>query len=263
MPARHGQRRRGHHDHTRIIATAARGRAGCHLDRALPLPRLPGRPGILAADEACLCLRPAGIRPVAGRRAARHRARFPPMWCCVTWRIAGRRCCRVARAATCTRSGTAATSATRLRRSAGGWPRCRACSATGRCGTRLRPAHPASRRGTPGSGRGARRAAGPPGRAEAALWPAGPRAAAVAPRPGPRRDHRAAGELPHRLEKVCPATDLPANENAWSPVFEHPVSVPSCLDYRNNIPDQPQNSHCRGRKAHIGVPWRAGCLAQI
>jgi hypothetical protein len=35
------------------------------------LPRLPGRPGILAADGACLCLRPAGVRPVAGRRAAR------------------------------------------------------------------------------------------------------------------------------------------------------------------------------------------------
>lgn len=46
--------------------------------------------------------------------------------------------------------------------------------------------HPASRRGTPGSCRGAQRAAGPPGPAETALWPAGPRAAAVAPRPGPR-----------------------------------------------------------------------------
>src|SRR5258708_34189924 len=49
----------------------SRGRAGCHLPRALPLPRLPGRPGILAADGACLCLRPAGVRPVAGRRGAR------------------------------------------------------------------------------------------------------------------------------------------------------------------------------------------------
>src|SRR5260221_514751 len=113
--------------------------------------------------------------------------------------------------------------------------------------------HPASRRGTPGGCRAAQRAAGPPGPAETALWPAGPRAAAAAPRPGPRRDHRAAGELPHRLEKMRPATDLPADENAGSPVFKHPVSVPSCPDYPNDIPGEPQNSHCRPRKAHIGV----------
>lgn len=43
-PARHGQRRRGHHDHSRIIATAGPGRAGCHLDRALRLR--PSRRGL-------------------------------------------------------------------------------------------------------------------------------------------------------------------------------------------------------------------------
>jgi hypothetical protein len=34
----------GHHDHSRIIATAGRGRAGCHLDRALQLR--PSRRGL-------------------------------------------------------------------------------------------------------------------------------------------------------------------------------------------------------------------------
>jgi len=79
-----------------------------------------------------------------------------------------------------------ATSAMRLRRSTAGWPLCQACSATRRCRTRLRPAP--SRVAPRHAGRrwGAQRAAGPPGPAETALWPAGRRAAAVAPRPGPR-----------------------------------------------------------------------------
>jgi hypothetical protein len=103
------------------------------------LSRLPGRPGILAAAGACLCFRPVGVRPVAGRRAARpgrgvRRCGAALPGVLPAGAAAG------SRAATCTRSGTAATSAMRLRRSAGGWPRCRACSAAGRCGTRLRPA---------------------------------------------------------------------------------------------------------------------------
>jgi len=119
-------------------------------------------PGLVAAPAAILteryrclgCLADRGYSPQAVRAYASGLLAF------ARWLAAGRlalgevsagvvlrylaycrrRCCRVARAATCTRSGTAATPAMRLRRSAGGWPRCRACSAAGRCGTRLRPA---------------------------------------------------------------------------------------------------------------------------
>jgi hypothetical protein len=110
----------------------------------------------------------------------------PPMWCCVTWRTAGGRCCRDARAATRTPSGTAQRRlcACDDQPSAG---RCvRPIRLPGDAGPGCAQPHPASRRGTPGICRGAQRAAGPPGPAETALWPAGPRAAAVAPRPGPR-----------------------------------------------------------------------------
>jgi Phage integrase, N-terminal SAM-like domain len=156
-----------------------------------------------------------------------------------------------------------ATSAMRLRRSTVGWPLCQAYSATRRCGTRLRPA----------PSRVAPRHAGHLPGSAAGCWPTWPgRNGALAcgsasrggcPAAWTARARRAAGELPHRLEKVCPTTDLPTNESAWSPVSEHSVSMPSCPDYRNNIPNQPQNSHCRRRKAHIGVPWRTGCLVQI
>ena len=49
-----------------------------------------------------------------------------------------------------------------------------------------------------GRRRGANRAAGSPGPAQAAVEAAGPRAAAAAPRAGPGRDRRAAVQLPHR-----------------------------------------------------------------
>ena len=58
--------------------------------------------------------------------------------------------------------------------------------------------------GTEGSGgtadrpRRAHRPARSSGQAEASVEAAGPRAAAAAARPGPRRDRRAAGQLPHR-----------------------------------------------------------------
>ena len=57
------------------------------------------------------------------------------------------------------------------------------------------PRGPAARRT---AARGAGRAAGSPGPAQAAVEAAGPRAAAAAARAGPRRDRRAAGQLPHR-----------------------------------------------------------------
>ena len=57
------------------------------------------------------------------------------------------------------------------------------------------PRGPAARRT---AARGADRAAGSPGQAEAAVEAAGPRAAAAAARAGPGRDRRAAGQLPHR-----------------------------------------------------------------
>ena len=69
------------------------------------------------------------------RRGARGRARSPRRCCCGSWRFAGRRPLRVGRAATCTRSATAATSATRRRRSTAGSPRSPGCSPGARCGT--------------------------------------------------------------------------------------------------------------------------------
>ena len=57
------------------------------------------------------------------------------------------------------------------------------------------PRGPAARRAAAGE---RDRAAGSPGPAQAAVEAAGPRAAAAAPRAGPRRDRRAAVQLPHR-----------------------------------------------------------------
>ena len=96
--------------------------------------------------------------------------------------------CRAGRAATCTRSATAATSAMRRRRSTAGSPRSRGCSPSGRCGTG---------RGQPGAAR--RRPAGAAAgeqsgllahlrQPEAALAAAGAGAAAAAARSGPQGD---------------------------------------------------------------------------
>jgi hypothetical protein len=101
------------------------------------------------------------------------------------------------RAAMCTRSGMAATRAMPRRRSSGGWPRCRACSAAGRCGIRLRRARSRAGPGPGGQQPGSEAGCCSPGPAETPFWAAGPRAAAAAPWPGPRRDRGVAGELPH------------------------------------------------------------------
>ena len=166
------------------------------------LPGLPGRPRLLAAQRCArtrsTCWRFARWLDGEGIGAGRGRT---PMCCCgYLAACRAERRCRASRAGTCTRSGERPAApgiapATINRRLA-------AVSGLFRFRAMRDPAAPnpvprgaAARRAAAGERAGLLAHLGRPRRAVEA---AGPRAAAAAPRPGPGRDRRAAGQLPHR-----------------------------------------------------------------
>jgi len=163
------------------------------------LPGLPGRPRVLGAHGARLRVRPAGVRPLAGRRgnhAGRGHYRCDaavPGLVPVGGPLPGRPGGNVYSIRDGRSTGYAPATINRRLAACGGPVRVLGDAGPGRAGPRCRAARrPGARMAVSGAG------CWPISASRTPLWAAGPRAAAAAPRPGQGRDRRAAGQLPHR-----------------------------------------------------------------